>query len=499
MDRSSGILLAVSSLSSRYGIGSLGAEARRFVDFLEQAGQRLWQLLPIGPTSYGDSPYSSFSSFAGNPLLIDLETLCAAGLLTEEEAAAPNWGEDPRRVDYGRLYEHRFPLLETACRRGWERDREKVEAFAAEKRWIPDYALFMALKRHFGMTAWRSWDEEPRLRRPAAMKRYREELAEDIRLFTYIQYLFFRQWESLRAYAAGKGVLLVGDLPFYVAMDSADVWAEPEFFLLDGERRPAAVAGVTPDYFSRTGQLWGNPLYDWDAMKKDGYGFWIRRMEAMAAFFDAVRIDHFRGFESYCSIPSCDATALRGQWECGPGLEPVRVLKDWFFGLPFIAEDLGDIGPGVLALLSESGFPGMRVLQFAFDGAADNRHLPHNYEKNAVCYTGTHDNDTLSGWFYSASRAQRTFAREYFGLNRTEGAVRGLIRGVMGSVADWCVVPMQDWLGLGSESRMNVPGTAAGNWRWRLLPGEASETLAGEIRAMTRRYGRLPEEGGSIT
>ena len=492
MKRSSGILMPISSLPSPHGIGTLGAEARKFVDFLADAGQSWWQILPVGPTSFGDSPYQSFSAYAGNPYFIDLDLLCADGLLTPEEVNAVNWGTDPARVDYSAIYSGRFPLLRLATERGWERDADKVSAFSAENdSWLPDYALFMAIKRHFGMRAWTEWpDEDIRLRRPEAVDRYQRELAEDIRLFTYIQYLFFLQWGALRSYAHEKGIGIIGDLPIYVAMDSADVWADPRAFQLDERNVPAEVAGVPPDYFTADGQLWGNPLYDWDAMKADGYSWWIRRIAGASRLYDILRIDHFRGLESYWAVPYGETTAKIGRWVKGPGMDLIGVLTQKFPNIQFIAEDLGYLTPEVRQLLQESGLPGMKVLQFAFDSREAANYLPHTYPRHCVCYAGTHDNSTLMGWKDEADPADIAAAREYLGLNEAEGFHWGILRGGQSSVADLFVAQMQDYLGLGSDARMNTPGILGGNWRWRMLSGQITEELTTRIARMTSLYGR---------
>ena len=492
MKRSSGILMPISSLPSPHGIGTLGAEARKFVDFLADAGQSWWQILPVGPTSYGDSPYQSFSAYAGNPYLIDLDLLCEDGLLTPAEVNAVSWGTDPARVDYSAIYNGRFPLLHLAMERGWERDADKVKAFSEENdAWLPDYALFMALKRHFGMSAWTEWpDEDIRLRRPEAVARYREELADDIRLFTYIQYLFFRQWEALRSYAHEKGIGIIGDLPIYVAMDSADVWADPRAFQLDERNVPAEVAGVPPDYFTADGQLWGNPLYDWDAMKADGYTWWIRRIAGASRLYDILRIDHFRGLESYWAVPYGETTAKVGRWVKGPGMDLMNVLTEKFPNIQFIAEDLGYLTPEVRQLLEDSGLPGMKVLQFAFDSREAANYLPHTYPRHCVCYAGTHDNSTLMGWKDEAAPADIAMAREYLGLHDEEGFNWGVLRGGQSSVADLFIAQMQDYLGLGSEARMNTPGILGGNWQWRMLPGQITEELTARIARMTSLYGR---------
>ena len=496
MKRSSGILMPISSLPSPHGIGTLGAEARKFVDFLAAAGQSWWQILPVSPTSYGDSPYQSFSAYAGNPYFIDLDLLCEDGLLTPEEVNAVNWGADPSRVDYSAIYNGRFPLLHLAMERGWERDADKAESFSVQNdTWLPDYALFMALKRHFGMKSWTEWpDEDIRLRRPEALQHYQKELADDIRLFTYIQYLFFRQWEALRAYAHEKGIGIIGDLPIYVAMDSADVWADPRAFQLDERNVPADVAVVPPDYFTADGQLWGNPLYDWDAMKADGYSWWIRRIAGASRLYDILRIDHFRGLESYWAVPYGETTAKIGRWVKGPGMDLIGVLTEKFPNLQFIAEDLGYLTPEVRQLLADSGLPGMKILQFAFDSRETANYLPHTYPRNCVCYAGTHDNSTLMGWKNDAAPSDIAAAQEYLGLNEEEGFHWGILRGGQSSVADLFVAQMQDYLGLGAEARMNTPGILGGNWQWRMLPDQITEGLTKRIARMTSLYGRSNEQ-----
>lgn len=484
--------MAVSSLPSPYGIGTLGKAARDFIDFLADAGQSWWQILPVGPTGYGDSPYQSVSSFAGNPYLIDLDLLVEDGLLTQEEIDGCRWGDDPAKTDYGLLYQNRFPLLERATIRGWNRDRPQVEAFEAENEsWLPDYALFMALKRHFGMAPWTQWpDREIRLREAHAMEQYRVLLQDDIRMFTYIQFLFYRQWKSLRTYAREKGVGIIGDLPIYVALDSVDVWSSPESFQLDREHIPVAVSGVPPDFFSTDGQLWGNPLYDYEAMAKNGYGWWIRRIGGAEKLFDMIRIDHFRGLESYWAVPYGEKTAKNGKWVKGPGMDLLRVLTGWFHNLPFIAEDLGYPSPEVHKLLADSGLPGMKVLEFAFDSRESSSYLPHRYPANCVCYTGTHDNPPLRAWLEEIQPADLAMAKAYLGLNREEGYTWGILRGGMSSVADLFIAQIQDYLELGAESRMNTPGTAGGNWQWRLLPGQITPELTRRIADMSLLYGR---------
>lgn len=494
INRSSGVLLHISSLPSAYGIGTFGKAAYEFADFLQESGQKYWQLLPLGPTSYGDSPYQSFSTFAGNPYFVDLELLIGEGLLAREEVEAYDWGDDPRYVDYGKIYEGRFEILAKAKARGWDRDREEIREFAVENQdWLDSYTLYMACKRHFGMRAWSEWeDEEIRMHRPEAVAAYTEELQDDIELFTYIQYLFFRQWNDLRKYINERGIEIIGDLPIYVSMDSADVWAESECFALDPDRIPREVAGVPPDYFSADGQLWGNPLYDWDAMAKDGYRWWVRRIQGAAKLYDVIRIDHFRGFDTYWAVPYGETTAKNGEWRKGPGMQLVGFLKEKFPQIEFIAEDLGEQSPTVKQLLSDSGFPGMKILEFAFDSDEPSDYQPHKYPRNCVCYTGTHDNSPVMLWKKEAKETDAAYAAEYLGVG-DEAYHWGFLRGGMRSVANLFVAQMQDYLGLGEGHRMNVPGTSSGNWTWRMLPGEANEEVAKATHRMIKMYGRLQD------
>ena len=493
--RRSGILMPVFSLPSPYGIGTIGASAREFIDFLKAAGQSSWQMLPVGPISYGDSPYQSFSSYAGNPYYIDLDELINDGLLTEEEVKAADFGQDPEKADYGKLFENRFPLLKKAALRGIPRDRDFLNAFVDENTWVSDYALFMALKRYFNTRPWIEWPEEDiRLHRRDACERWRAKLKEEVEVYEYTQFLFYRQWRELKEYAKKNGIEIIGDLPIYVALDSADVWSEPHWFQLDERNIPTEVAGVPPDYFSSDGQLWGNPLYRWDAMQADGFGWWIRRIAGAGELFDKIRIDHFRGLESYYAIPYGDTTARNGRWVKGPGITLVNTLKNWFPQLDFIAEDLGYATPEVRKLVDDSGFPGMKLLVVAFNPNEPDDFLPHNYTRNCICYTGTHDNQTARGWLRSTSAEELAVAKRYMALNEEEGLVRGVIRTGMGSVADLFIVQMQDWLGLDDKARINSPGIPAGNWTWRMKPGAASEALAEEILNMTKLYGRSTDQ-----
>lgn len=489
--RSCGVLLPLFSLPSENGIGTLGRAAYEFVDFLAGAGQSWWQILPVGPAGSGDSPYQSFSSFAGNAYFIDLDMLVDDGLLTKDEIEAINWGSDAESVDYDALRKNRMPLLRRAARRGLARENARFEAFCRDNaRWLSDFALYMALKEHFSGSAWYEWPEDIRLHRIDAVEKYSDELREDVSFFSYVQYLFYSQWSALRGYAKKNGIGIIGDMPIYVALDSADVWAEPEFFLLDEKNVPVEVAGVPPDYFSANGQLWGNPLYDWDAMRRDGYGWWIRRVDGASRLYDALRIDHFRAFESYWAVPNGAESAKQGQWRPGPGMDLVGRLTAWFNNVRFIAEDLGVLTPEVHKLLSDSGLPGMKVLEFAFDPESLSDYLPHRYSENCVCYAGTHDNNTLRGWIDEEKPETLAFAREYLGTDDEADLADAVLRAGMRSKAELFIAQMQDWLGLGAPSRMNIPGTVGGNWAWRMAPGSASKALAEKMRRMACIYER---------
>ena len=492
MKRSCGVLLPVTALPSPHGVGTLGKAAFDFVDFLAQAGQSWWQVLPLGPTGHGDSPYTTYSAYAGNHYLIDLDLLEADGLLTREEIEAVDWGRDPTQVDYAAMYDQRLLLLEKAKARGWDRDKAAVEAFVGENRqWLPDYALYMACKRHFNMVSWQEWPEDIRLRHPQALERMHQELREDVELFLYVQFLFFRQWNALRAHCREKNVGIIGDMPFYLALDSADVWADPASFQLDSDGVPSAVAGVPPDYFCADGQLWGNPLYNWEAMQRDGFGWWIRRVEGAGRLYDILRIDHFRAFASYWAVPRGETTARNGRWVQGPGMALVGVLTSWFPNIRFIAEDLGQLTPDVVQLLQDSGLPGMKILEFAFDTTHLSSYLPHGYPRNCVCYPGTHDNAPVMGWRQEAKPEEVAFAKRYLGLNEEEGFHWGFLRGGLSSPADLFVAQMQDYLGLGSEARTNTPGLPLGNWRWRLTADALTPELAERMHESARIYGRL--------
>ena len=496
MNRCSGILMPVFSLPSPYGIGTLGKAAYDFADFLHAAGQHCWQMLPLGPTSYGDSPYQSFSTYAGNPYFIDLELLIEDGLLTRDEVESQNWGTNPRYVDYGRIYESRFAVLQKAKDRGWVRDQAEVAAFQAENsRWLPDYALYMACKRHFGMRSWTEWeDADIRLRKsPEVLERYRTLLREDVELFTYLQFLFFRQWNKLRDYLHGLDIQVIGDLPIYVDHDSVEVWRHPGSFQLDDDLRPTAVSGVPPDAFSATGQVWYHPLYRWDALQRDGFSWWTQRVARALATVDLLRIDHFRGLVAYWAVPAGSATAVTGQWMPAPGRALLATLARRFPCLPVIAEDLGLITPDVRELVREFGIPGMRVLLFAFDSSpGENIHLPHHVVRDSVVYTGTHDNNPVRGWLETeATDAQRDRLFAYLGREVAPADLPWtLVRLALSTVAETAIVPVQDLLGLGAGARMNRPGTHAGNWRWRLAPGELTPAVVDRLAAATRTYDR---------
>ncbi len=492
--RESGILMHITSLPGPYGIGTMGRQAYRFVDFLQAAGQSYWQILPLSPTGYADSPYQSFSAWAGNPYLIDLDQLVEQGLLTAQEVSAPDWGSNPGRVDFGAQYQHRGPLLALARSRFHPDD--DYHRFVEENRyWLEDYGLFMALKEKFGSKPWLDWPQELRLRQSQALQTQHQALSQKIEDYFFQQYLFDRQWKALRQYAREKGVRIIGDVPIYVPLDSADVWANPQLFQLDADRRPKSVAGCPPDSFSADGQLWGNPLYDWQAMADSGYRWWIGRLQAAARMYDVVRLDHFRGFESYWAVPAGDTTARNGQWVPGPGMDFVRTVQQALPHLEFIAEDLGFVTPQVRQLQLDSGYPGMKVMEFAFDSREESDYLPHLYPVDSVCYTGTHDNVTLVQWFQEATAEDVAYAKAYLGLNREEGYTWGMIRGAMGSVSRLCVVQMQDYLELGKEARMNFPGTlSSANWTWRAEADFDSPALAKKIAALTRLYGRYPAE-----
>lgn len=488
--RSCGILMHISSLPSPYGIGTFGAEAEKFADWLKEAGQKYWQVLPIGPTGYGDSPYQPFSSFAGNPLLIDLDELVEHGYLAKKSLDTSDYGADPSYVDFDIVNRHKTALLREAFA-GFTDDVGYTSFVIEEQDWLDDYALFMALKDKFGGRPWSDWDDDIKLREPEAVKRWTEELKDDIKFYKFVQYIFYRQWDRFHRYCNKNGIQLIGDIPIYVSPDCADVWAQPELFELDEKRVPKRVAGVPPDYFSATGQLWGNPLYNWEEMHKTGYKWWLKRIGKSKENFDMLRIDHFRAFDTYYAIPYGHKTAENGTWEKGPGMELFNAIKNDLGDVNIIAEDLGDIFDSVKELLRDTGFPGMRVLQFGFNpDNTDNDHLPHNYPKNCCAYTGTHDNSTIMQWYREADPKSRAMARRYVKPRLFERFSAACVRVVYASPANLAIIPMQDILGLGANARMNVPSTVGGNWKWRMLPGRLTASRAEKLRSLADTYFR---------
>ena len=480
--RRSGILMHISSLPGPGGIGSLGKEAYAFADFLKASGMAVWQVLPLGPTGYGESPYQSSSVFAGNPMLISCAALREAGLVAYDdgEEFTP---DDPERVDYPAVRESKEKLLRRCFAQSEGKLQKELAAFRRENPWVEDFALFTALKARYGGVMWTKWpDREVRRRQPAALERCRRELDGEIRYHLFCQYLFFRQWFALKRYCNGLGIRLFGDMPIYVAEDSADTWTRPEVFQLDGEGVPKRVAGVPPDFFSADGQLWGNPLYRWFSLRLHGYGWWVERMAAMAKMYDIVRIDHFIGFANYYSVPQGAPNARTGKWIIGPGKSLFRTLEKKIPGLNIVAEDLGCVNDRVRRLLAAVGYPGMRVLSFGFGGGADNPHLPANYVTNSVVYTGTHDNDTVRGWIDTADDTALAQARQLLGFDKPEDGPAAFVRAVLASRADTAMIPMQDVLGLGGWARMNRPGTIGNNWLWRMAPGAATPELAQRLR-----------------
>ena len=494
------MLMPVSALPGAYGIGCFSKEAYEFVDILKEAGQKLWQILPLGQTGYGDSPYQSFSTFAGNPYFIDLETLIEDELLTKEECDQADFGENEEEIDYEKIYNARFKVLKHAYKRAKKNGLMESKAYRTyleeEKAWLADYALYMAVKDSFDGKSWDQWEEDIRLRKPEAIAAYQEQLSAEIDFYEFLQYLFAGQWAGLKAYANEQGIEIIGDIPIYVAFDSADTWANPKLFQLDEENLPVAVAGCPPDAFSATGQLWGNPLYDWKKLKASGYDWWVQRMKHCLELYDVVRIDHFRGFDEYFSIPHGAENAIGGHWEKGPGIDLFRKVEQALGWKQVIAEDLGYVTDSVRELVRESGFPGMKVLEFAFDSrdsGCANDYLPHNYPVNSVAYTGTHDNETIVGWWSSITKEEQKLARDYMCDQYTPESelYKSLINLIMRSSAKLCVIPMQDYLGLGNNCRINTPSTVGKNWKWRVNTRQLSLKLQKEIQEMTLRYGRM--------
>ena len=491
--RTAGILMPITSLPSPYGVGTLGQCARDFIQFLHRAGQTYWQILPICPTGYGDSPYQSFSSYAGNPYMIDFDDLKKEGLLQEEEYASISWGDNPARVDYSLLYSHKFSILRIACSRISGVLSERFQTFCKEQNvWLNDYALYMSIKDYYGGQSWQEWPETLQKREKDSLEAIRQELTDEILFWKKVQFLFFYQWDKLKAYAEENNIKIIGDLPIYVSYDSADVWAHPEEFQLDENLCPIEVAGCPPDGFSADGQLWGNPLFNWDYMKETGYQWWVNRIAYQSKIYDVIRIDHFRGFDEYYSIPYGDQTAEFGHWEKGPGMDIFRTVKETLGDVKIIAEDLGFLTDSVIRMVEESGYPGMKVLEFAFDSREPSNYLPHNYPENCVAYTGTHDNETIVGWWKSITAAERKLARDYLCDHATpeEELYKCFISLIMRSAARVCVIPMQDYMGLDNRFRMNKPSTVGTNWKWRIKKRDLTKKLQKEIHDVTLRYGR---------
>lgn len=494
--RSAGILLPVSSLPSEYGIGTFGSAAYRFVDFLKKAGQSYWQVLPLGPTGYGDSPYQSFSAFAGNPYFIDIQTLIQEGLLLREDAEAFCWGEREDRVDYQKLFEWRLNLLRIAFygSRKKKDDKHYLQFCSDNDYWLSDYCRYMAFKKHYGGQSWYQWPQEIRMRESFAMETLCEELTEEINFWKFCQYHFFQQWKRLKEYANQNGIQIIGDIPIYVSADSADVWAAKEEFQLDSEGRPTRVAGVPPDEFSDDGQLWGNPLYNWKEMEKNEFTWWKLRMSFSAKMYDVIRIDHFIGIVRYYSIDAARTNAVDGKWLSGPGSKLIDAIDDAVGDVKLIAEDLGAVTPAVTRLRIRAGYPGMKLMQQAFDTDSENTNLPHHFEKNCVVYGGTHDNETLAGYFKQADAEVIDFARQYMNVRSARALPRAVIREAYKSTANLVIFQMQDILGLDNRSRMNRPSTVGGNWQWRVKENSLTDKLAEELYELSRVYGRLQEE-----
>ena len=492
--RRNGILLPIASLPSKYGIGSFSKEAYDFVDILEEAGQKIWQILPLGPTGYGDSPYQSFSTFAGNPYFIDLEQLIEEGLLTEEECESCDWGNNIEYIDYEKIYLSRFKILKKAYNRSNINNSQKFLDYCEKNKWwLDDYALYMSIKDSLGGKSWLEWDEKLKSRDEETLCKYKEMLKEDVIFYKYIQYLFSMQWGKLKAYANEKGISIIGDIPIYVALDSADTWSNQKLFQLDEQKNPIAVAGCPPDSFSEDGQLWGNPLYDWQYHKSTDYKWWISRIKYSFELYDIVRIDHFRGFDEYFSIPYGDKTAVGGTWKKGPGIELFKFLNAELGDVEIIAEDLGFLTDTVKKLLKDTGYPGMKILQFAFDSREESDYLPHNYDRNCVVYTGTHDNNTVVGWFDEIDEHDNKMCIDYINARSIDNKFINwdMICLGMRSVADTCIIPVQDILGLGKSARINTPSTLGDNWKWRMTEGCFSEELIKKLRRLTKLYGRI--------
>lgn len=491
--RASGVLMHITSLPSPYGIGTVGKEAYKFVDFLRDSHQTYWQILPIGPTSYGDSPYQSFSTHAGNPYFIDLDMLKDDGLLKQSDYKNIDWGKDGERVDYEAIYNNRFKVLKIAYENFKNTDHTEFDRFVAENdMWISNYALFMTAKSVNSNKCWLEWENGLKHRDPHTLWEFKNEHMDEVVFWEFVQYKFFEQWKKLKSYANDNGVRIIGDIPIYVALDSAAVWVHPDLYELDNDLNPTAVAGCPPDGFSPTGQLWGNPLYRWDRHRETGYSWWIDRLRASCELYDVVRIDHFRGFDEFYSIPYGDKTAEHGKWVKGPGIELFRFIEARMGALPVIAEDLGFLTPSVIKMLADSGFPGMKVLEFAFDPNSESDYLPYLYDKNSVVYIGTHDNNTVLGWAKETDKATVDFCKKYIMAKNASDSefVWRFICAAMSSVSDTAIIQMQDILELDGRARMNTPSTTGSNWTWRMKKGAYNKTIARKLSEITRTYGR---------
>lgn len=492
MNRASGVLMHISSLPEQYGIGTFGKQAYAFVDFLHATGQTYWQILPLGHTGCGDSPYQAFSAYAGNPYFIDFKLLQEDGLIEQKDFEEIDFGQDDEAVDYNKLFIEKFKVLKIAYKKAGSSLDKEIEKFREEnKGWLEDYTLYMAVKYEMALVSWQDWPEEIKLRKPKAIAYYRDKLQDNINYWSFIQYEFFKQWYNLKHYANQLGIKIIGDIPIYVSSDSADTWASEALFKLDENKNPIVVAGCPPDAFSDTGQLWGNPIYDWEYLDKTGYKWWINRIKESLKTYDVLRIDHFRGFEAYWEIPFGDATAENGKWVKGPGMKLFNAIKTVLGDIDIIAEDLGYLTQEVIDFRNETGYPGMKILEFAFDTREQSDYLPHNYIKNCLVYTGTHDNDTIMGFLETTGiKKDVRYAKKYLRLNKKEGYHWGFIRGAWSSSAAIAITQAQDLLGLGNEARMNLPSTLGGNWKWRMKQGALTPSILRKFRDLTTLYNR---------
>ncbi|AFS78038.1 4-alpha-glucanotransferase MalQ [Gottschalkia acidurici 9a] len=492
MKRSSGILMSITSLPNAYGIGTFGKEAYEFVDFLNKSGQSYWQVLPLNPTSFGDSPYQSPSAFAGNPYFIDFELLERDNLLKKSDYEFIDFGCDEERIDYEKIFKNKMKVLRIAFTNKDEIEDEDIKKFRKENQyWVEDYALYMALKYKFDLKSWQDWDKDIKIREKEKVNYYKKKLKEEIDYWIFIQFLFFKQWNNLKDYANRKRIKIIGDVPIYVAEDSADTWANSEIFLLDDNRVPIVVSGVPPDGFSSDGQLWGNPIYNWDLLEERNFDWWIERLTMNLNLYDVIRIDHFRGFESYWQVKYGERTAVNGEWVKGPNIRFFKTVYNCLGNIPIIVEDLGYLTKEVLELRDKLGYPGMKILQFAFDSDENNDYLPHNYDRNCVAYTGTHDNNTVIGWLDNTDRRVLEFCSKYLGLNQEEGYNWGMIRGTWASIANLSIAQLQDFLSIDSKGRMNIPSKVDGNWQWRLKKEQLTSDLAEKIYSLTKMYRRI--------